>query len=268
MTETPFHLTAGCLNHPALSHGFFGRRGGVSTGLLASLNTGYGADDTIDNIEQNRARIRAALAASALVSPYQTHSATVLNVTAPFASGHRPEADALVTSVPGLALGIVTADCVPVLFADPGAGIIGAAHAGWQGALGQEQGQKQGQKQGGIAHRTLEAMLGLGARLGNIRCAIGPAIQQHSYEVGDDLRQRFLMQSQTSDRFFTASDAGKFRFDLPGYVAAQLRAAGVPQIETIEVDTYSDPGSWFSYRRSTHRADPRYGSHLSAICLN
>ncbi len=255
MSVTPFYLSVESLKDTQIAHGFFGRQGGVSTGLLVSLNTGYGTEDSRDNIDENRRRIAIALGATRIASVYQVHGASVVTIGADHDFNSRPEADAMVTNLPGIALGILTADCVPILFADPTAGVIGAAHAGWKGALA------------GVIQNTLDAMTALGADITNIHAAIGPAIQQRSYEVSDDLRQRFLAQYSTNERFFTANANDKFQFDLPGYVAAQLKSAGLRPIENLGVDTYSDPECWFSYRRATHNTETDYGRQLSAICL-
>lgn len=258
MTVPPY-LTATSLTDSKIAHGFFGRQGGVSTGLYESLNCSIAAAADTDNAALNRQLVQTTVGAEALLIPYQIHSAQVTTVLQPFTLDNRPHCDALVTRLPGIALGILTADCVPVLFADAESGVIGAAHAGWQGALGMEQ--------GGIAQNTLSAMHRLGARIADIRAVIGPAIQQQSYEVGDDLRQKFIAQYKTNDRFFAPNAHGKFQFDLPGYVRAQLIAAGLQHVDTLGADTYSDPARFFSYRRATHASEPDYGRQLSVIML-
>ena len=236
-------------------HGFCGRRGGVSTGEVASLNTGLGAGDDPAAVAENRARAAAAVAPGAvLVTPYQTHSADVVTVAAAWPDEARPAADALVTDRPGLLLGIVTADCAPVLFADADAGVVGAAHAGWKGALA------------GITDATIAAMEALGARRDRIAAAIGPCIARASYEVDDAFLRRFAAADPANDRFFAdAARAGHHRFDLEAYVAHRLAAAGLRCVEALGLDTYADPERFYSYRRATHAGTPTYGRQISLI---
>lgn len=244
MSNPPF------LTHPSLStpHGFFGRQGGVSTDpLYASLNVGFGTNDDHDNVRENRDRIRRALGADHLVNVYQIHSDRVITITEPFPP-KSPEADAMVTRVPGIALGILTADCVPLLFADTKAGVIGAAHAGWKGALA------------GIALNTLAAMRDLGAR--DISVVLGPSIQQPSYEVGPEFPAPFLAQDPANAALFN----DKSCFDLPAYLVRQLQDQGV-NVSALGIDTYGNPDVYFSYRRKTHAGEADYGRHMSAICL-
>jgi len=239
-----------------ISHGFLGRRGGVSTGVHAGLNVGIGSDDNPDAVTENRARATAAvLPAARLVTLYQVHSADAVTVIEPFADALRPRADAMVTDRPGLALGILTADCAPVLLADREAGVVGAAHAGWKGALG------------GVTDSTLLAMEALGARRERIAAAIGPCIARASYEVDDAFARRFETDDPANERFFSEGRPGHFRFDLEAYVAARLAAAGVGRIEMLGLDTYADPDRFFSYRRATHRSEPGYGRQISIIGL-
>lgn len=237
----------------SLRHGFLGRRGGVSTGAVASLNVGHGADDDPQAVAENRRLALAAVAAgTALLTPYQVHSAHCVAVQAPFA-GERPRADALVTDRPELAIGIVTADCAPVLLADLDAGVVGAAHAGWKGALG------------GIVDATLAAMERLGAERSRVVAAVGPCIARASYEVDDTLRRRFEDAGRENERFFADGRAGHAQFDLEGYVAHRLAAAGVGRVETLRLDTYADEARFFSYRRATHRGEPTYGRQIAII---
>ena len=241
--------------HLGMRHGFCGRRGGVSTGAVASLNAGLGAGDDPAAVAENRARAAAAVAPGAtLVTPYQTHSADVVTVAAPWSDNDRPAADALVTDRPGLLLGIVTADCAPVLFADADAGVVGAAHAGWKGALA------------GITDATIAAMEALGARRERIAAAIGPCIARASYEVDDAFLRRFAAADPANDRFFAdAARAGHHRFDLEAYVTHRLAAAGLKRVEALGLDTYADPERFYSYRRATHEDAPTYGRQLSLI---
>ncbi len=240
----------------AVRHGFFTRQGGVSEGLYASLNVGLGSEDEAGAVQENRKRCVAWLGAQRLVSPYQVHGAEVVTVAAE-APVRAATADALVSREPGLALGILTADCVPVLFADPGAAVIGAAHAGWRGAAA------------GVLANTIAAMERLGATRAGIRAAIGPAIAQASYQVGGEVRDGFIAREADLSRVFTPdSESGKYRFDLPGAVAALLAKQGLHRIDWIARDTYAEERLFFSYRRATHRAEPDYGRQLSAIALS
>jgi YfiH family protein len=240
----------------AVPHGFAGRRGGVSGGIYAGLNVGLGSEDDPDAIVRNRDLARdAVLPGAALVTVRQVHSARAETVTAPFAMDARPEADAIVTDRPGRLLGILTADCVPVLFADPAAGVVGAAHAGWKGAIG------------GVTDATLAAMEALGAARARIVAAIGPCIGRASYEVTDDFAHRFEEQDADNARFFSAGKPGHLQFDIGGYVAARLAAAGVARVAVLDEDTYSQPDRFFSYRRACHRGEPGYGRQMSMIGL-
>jgi purine-nucleoside/S-methyl-5'-thioadenosine phosphorylase / adenosine deaminase len=235
-------------------HGFLGRRGGVSQGICWGLNVGHGSGDDAQAIATNRALAVEAVAPGAqLVTVYQIHSGTAVTVTGPIAHEARPQADAMVTDRPGLALGIVTADCTPVLFADATAGVIGAAHAGWKGALG------------GIVEATVEQMRRLGARI--IAAAVGPTIARRSYEVDDAFHARFLDQDPAYGRFFSGGRAGHHQFDLEGFVVARIAATGIDRIEALGLDTYSDEDRFFSFRRATHRGEPNYGRQISLIAL-
>ncbi len=237
-------------------HGFCTRRGGVSTGLFASLNVGLGSSDARDLVVENRRRAVAAVApGAALVTLHQIHSAVVVPVTAAFADDARPHADAMVTATPGLALGILTADCAPILLADAAAGVIGAAHSGWKGALAD------------VGPATVAAMVRLGARADRIVAAIGPTIAQRSYEVDDGFRDRFCAADPAHEAFFRSGKPGHCQFDLEGFIAARLANAGVRTVVAMGVDTYPDAARWFSYRRTTHANKPDYGRQLSLIAL-
>jgi len=242
---------------PALGevpHGFLGRRGGVSTGDLAGLNVGYGSSDDRAAIDENRRRaIAAVLPGAELATVHQVHSAEVVHVDRPWGQDQRPRADAMVTDRPGLLLGILTADCAPVLFADAEAGVIGAAHAGWRGALA------------GVTDATIAAMEQRGARRDRIAAAVGPCIAQPSYEVDEAFRECFLDADRDNGRFFVPGPAGKPHFDLPDYLAARLDAAGIARFEVLGLDTYADPDRFYSYRRATHRGEPDYGRQVSLI---
>jgi hypothetical protein len=241
-------------------HGFAGRRGGVSTGIFAGLNVGLGSSDDPAAVRENRARAVAAVAPGAtLVTLHQVHSNIVVPVTTGFADAERPHADALVTATPGLALGILTADCAPILLADADAGVIGAAHSGWKGALDD------------IAGATVAAMVALGARRERIVAAIGPCIARASYEVDAGFRDRFLGHAASHDGFFArgVSKPGgdRFQFDLEGFVAMRLAAAGVERVAALGIDTYPDATRWFSYRRTTHAGEHDYGRQIALITL-
>jgi YfiH family protein len=243
---------------PRVRHGFFTRRGGVSGGVYASLNCGLGSGDDPAAVRENRARAMAAfgLAGEALATAYQVHSARVLVIEAPFETGARPQVDGLVTRRTGLALGVLAADCTPVLFADPEAGVVGAAHAGWRGALT------------GVLEATVAAMVGRGARRAAIRAAIGPTIAQASYEVGPEFSGAFLEHSFENRAFFKPSvRPGHFMFDLPGYVAKRLGGLGLAAVDPLARDTYAEPELFYSYRRNTHEGIKDYGRGLSAIAL-
>jgi YfiH family protein len=239
-----------------LRHGFLGRSGGMSTGECAGLNVGFGSSDDRDAISENRKRAVAALLPGAdLVTVHQVHSAKVVVADRGWPQDQRPRADALVTDRPGLLLGILTADCAPVLFADEQAGVVGAAHAGWRGAFA------------GVADSTIEAMERLGARRENIRAAVGPCIAQPSYEVDASFRELFLEADSGNSGFFVDGSAGKPHFDLEAYVVHRLADAGIGEVEGLHLDTYADADRFFSFRRATHHREADYGRQLSAIAL-
>jgi YfiH family protein len=247
-------VRAGCLGK--LRHGFLGRRGGVSIGELAGLNVGYGSGDDREAIDENRRRAVAALRPRAqLATVHQVHSADVVQADRPWQQEERPRADAMVSDKPGLLLGILTADCAPVLFADSQAGVIGAAHAGWRGALA------------GVTDSTLAAMERLGASRDRICAAVGPCIGPASYEVDEGFRARFLGDDPANARFFADGPEGKPHFDLPRYVVHRLLAAGIGEVEALHLDTYAEPDRFYSYRRATHHGEADYGRQLSAIAL-
>jgi len=243
---------------PSVAHGFFGREGGVSGGIYASLNCGYGSGDDREAVRENRGRVTKFLGADTdqLCTAYQIHSPRVALLETPWAWDKAPEADAMVTRAPGVALGILTADCVPVLLADREQRVIGAAHAGWRGAAG------------GIIEATIQAMSVLGARPEAIAAAIGPCIAQASYEVGPEFIVRFLQERPEHSRFFTPSArAGHQLFNLRGYVQQKLEEAGVSAVNCLANDTCFEENAFFSYRRATLRGEPAYGRQVSAIML-
>lgn len=238
-----------------VAHGFLGRKGGVSIGVVAGLNAGTGSQDDPAAIEENRRRAaEVVLAGARLVTVYQVHSPKCV-VAGDWAFADRPHADALVTDRPGMLLGILTADCAPVLLADAEAGVVGAAHAGWKGALA------------GVTDRTVDAMEQLGARRERIAAAIGPCIARASYEVDEAFARRFEGADHATERFFSAGRPGRFQFDLEGYVAARLGAAGLARVDALGLDTYADESRFFSFRRATHRSEPDYGRQISLIGL-
>jgi YfiH family protein len=259
-------LEAANLKTSGIAHGFFGREGGVSTGLYASLNCGPGSRDDAAAVIENRRRVAEALAPGAeLVSLSQIHSPVVHTLNSapaqrlapPREGAARLEGDAIVTAITGLGLGILTADCAPVLLADAQARVIGAAHAGWKGALG------------GVLEATLEAMEKIGADRTRIAAAIGPCISQANYEVGWDFRDRFLELGLRNRKFFSPSDKeGHYRFDLEDYAAQRLIAAGVGGVEKLGVCTYPPENGFFSFRRTIHAGEPDYGRQVSAILLS
>lgn len=253
MTALPHVLGDTLSTLPGIKHGFFGRKGGVSTGLYESLNIGQGSDDEVQAIRDNRDRIRDAIGADKLLSCFQVHSAKVVDVTEPWRT--RPQADGMVTKVPGLALCILSADCVPVLFADAEARVIGAAHAGWKGAIA------------GICEATLAAMEALGAARGRIIASIGPAIQQDSYEVGPEFRDTFVGEQEWTDRLFKAGRDDRSHFDLTGYVEAVLQREGISAVDNIGHDTCAMDADYFSNRRRNHRGEADYGRNGSVIML-
>jgi YfiH family protein len=239
-----------------VAHGFLGRRGGSSQGVCAGLNVGLGSADDREAIRENRRRAVAAVAPGrALVTLHQVHSADPVYVIAPFADDARPRADAMVADRPGLVLGILTADCAPVLLADREAGVVAAAHAGWKGALG------------GVVEATVTEMERRGAVRARIAAAVGPCIARKSYEVDEGFLRRFAEADPEHERFFALGREGHHQFDLEGFVLSRLAAAGLTRIEALGEDTYSQPERFFSYRRATHRGEADYGRQISLIAL-
>ncbi|RTL48342.1 MAG: peptidoglycan editing factor PgeF [Bradyrhizobiaceae bacterium] len=243
---------------PGIRHAFFTREGGVSEGIYESLNGGLGSSDDPERVDENRRRMARALdvTPAQFLTVFQIHSPDVAVATEPWNTEQRPRADAMVTKIPGLALGVTAADCGPILFADPQARVIGAAHAGWKGAIG------------GVLEATIAAMEKLGAARTNMTAAIGPLIRQRSYEVGAEFVARFNESDPANARFFIASSrAGHAMFDLAGYIHARLTRAGIATVDDVDLCTYADP-RFFSYRRSVHRAEPDYGRNIHAIVLD
>jgi YfiH family protein len=243
---------------PRIRHAFFTRSGGVSQGVYASLNGGIGSKDAPEKVTENRARMAAALGVSAdrLITALQIHSPDVVVAEKPWTRENRPRADAIVTRVPRLAIGVSTADCGPLLLADSEAGVIGASHAGWRGALS------------GVIEATVAAMVQLGADRTRISAALGPTIRQPNYEVGPEFVERFLAADAANTRFFTPSQrAERAMFDLSGYIAERVRRAGIVQFDDLGLCTYAEPERFFSYRRTTLHGEPDYGRHVNAISL-
>jgi YfiH family protein len=250
-------ITSPNLVLPGIRHGFFTCNAGVSEGIYASLNCGQGSADNPAHVEENRRRVAEALGATHLCSLYQIHSPKVITVGAPWPDNAKPQADAMVTTIPGIALGVLAADCVPVLFADAKAGVIGAAHSGWKGATG------------GVLEATIAAMIALGAEAGSIDAAIGPSIAQASYEVDEVRRGDILRIEETHARYFIPSRMpNHWMFDLKHLVCDRLRKAGMHTINMLENDTYMEETGFFSFRRTTHRKEPDYGRQISAIVLD
>ena len=242
---------------PGIRHGFFTREGGVSAGIHAGLNVGLGSADDPARVAENRRRVASwlGLPDATLSTPHQVHSADAVAISAPLDADHRPTADAVVTNTPGLIVGVLTADCGPVLFADTRNRVVAAAHAGWKGALT------------GILEATIDKMVANGAETGSIKAVLGPSISQENYEVGPEFRERFLEAGTENRTFFVASGRhNHFRFDLPAYIMARLRAAGVASAHTGHC-TYGDEARFYSYRRTTHRSEPDYGRQISAIVI-
>jgi polyphenol oxidase len=242
-----------------LPHGFLGRRGGISEGVVAGLDMGTRAmdpaDPRLEPVWENRRRgVMAVQPGARLVTVYQVHGADCV-VAGDWSESDRPHADALVTGQPGVLLGILTADCAPVLFADREAGVIGAAHAGWKGAVA------------GVTDSTIAAMEALGAQRSRIVAAIGPCIAQSSYEVDQGFHRKLTEIDPANVRFFVPGRPEHYQFDLEGYVAARLESAGICAVERLGLDTYADEVRFFSFRRATHRAEPDYGRQISMIGL-
>ena len=254
----PGFLRLAALDVDGVRHAFFTRNGGVSEGVYATLNGGVGSRDEAHAVAENRARMAVAigLEPSRLLVPFQVHSPDVVTVSGPWAADARPRCDGIVTATSGLGLGVTGADCGMILFADPQAQVIGAAHAGWKGALT------------GVIEATVEAMLALGAERENICAGLGPCITQQSYEVGPEFFAQFYAGDPYAERFFIDSrNAGRKMFDLHGYIAERARRARIGHFEDSGLDTYADETRFFSYRRTTHRQEPDYGRLVAAIAL-
>ena len=245
-------ITSDCLTPNA--HGFFTRHGGVSSGLFKGLNCGEGSSDQAEAIKTNRKLVAGAMnvAEQNFITVHQIHSANVITVAEPFA-GSKPKADAIVSNTKGLAIGILTADCAPILLSDPNTGIVGAAHSGWQGAVK------------GIARSTVAKMVELGADLGNIQAVVGPCISQKNYEVGKEFLEKFLNEDHNFMKFFSTGKDGKYHFDLPSFCLQSLRDTGVNNAEWTGHCTYEDSDRFYSYRRATHSGEPDYGRLISVI---
>lgn len=246
------------LDSDRIAHGFFTREGGQSAGVFSSLNCGLGSGDDKDLVQRNRALVadRMGVEASRLLTAWQVHSPDAVIVEGPWQGDDRPRVDALVTATPGLAVAVLTADCGPVLFADAEAGVVGAAHAGWKGALT------------GVTTTTVEAMERLGAKRSRIAAVLGPMISRQAYEVGPEFASRFTDEDPANVKFFGQSPRpGHKMFDLAGYLVARLRADGVGHVESLDLCTFDDERRFFSYRRTTHRREPDYGRQISAIAL-
>jgi polyphenol oxidase len=249
-------IEADALKLSGIAHGFFGRKGGHSSGIFASLNCGLGSGDDRATVTRNRSEVAYALGGTEdhIVTAFQVHSAEAMIVSKPFAFDERPKLDGLVTNVPGIILGSLTADCCPVLFADPDARIVACAHAGWKGALG------------GVTDATIIKMEELGSQRSNIRAVLGPTISQRSYEVGPEFRETF--PAETHRYFMTSKRAGHFMFDLPGYLAGKLRKSGIGHVGDVARCTYTLADEYFSYRRATHAKETDYGRQIAAITLS
>ena len=249
------------LKQTGIGHGFFARRGGVSGGLYSSLNCGNGSDDSASNVVKNQTLVADYLGVSpdTLLTLYQIHSDKTVTVTDPWLPAERPQADAMVTNTPGLAIGVLTADCAPVLFADETRGVIAAAHAGWQGALS------------GVVEQTITAMCALGAERGSIIAVVGPCIGQHNYQVGPEFRDTFLSANRRYESLFAPSPdetrPDHWQFDLRGFVEGRLHESGLHAVSSIAMCSYANPDKFFSYRRATHHGEADYGRNISAIAM-
>jgi YfiH family protein len=249
--------THSLLDLPNITHGFFGRQGGVSNGVYDSLNVGRGSHDDPQHVRENRRRVAASLGTSTdnLLSLYQIHSPDIIIADTAWGYDNRPQADGLVTTQPGLAISALAADCGPVLFCDPNAGVIGACHAGWKGAVG------------GVTDSTIEAMESCGASRAHIRAVLGPCISAVNYEVGQDFKDNVTAQDPRAEPYFHTPDNGRPHFDLKAYILSRLTRAGLLQIAALPDCTYAAPQAYYSYRYNTHQEISDYGRQISAICL-
>jgi hypothetical protein len=251
-------LQSQALDGDGVVHGFFGRQGGVSSGIFTSLNCGYGSGDDKQAVCENRTRVATWLGTreEQVLTLFQIHSADAVHVTTTWVRGEGPKADAMVTTMRGVALGVLAADCAPILLADEKAGVIGCAHSGWKGAIN------------GVGESVVGFMERLGASRSRIRAAVGPCIGQQSYEVGPEFQARFMEHDAANARYFVRSArAAHWQFDLPGYVTTRLKALGLAAVEALNVCTYAHEDAYFSFRRTTHRAEGDYGRNISAIML-
>ena len=252
-------IEVNALSVQGISHGFFTRKGGVSSNLYGSLNCGFGSGDEFYNVKQNRDIVSEVLGSleAPLITPYQHHSSDVIVATEPWSPDQAPKGDAIVTNRDNLAIGVLTADCAPVLLIDPVKRIVGAAHAGWRGAFA------------GVLENTVDAMTSLGAQKGQIVATIGPALSVANFEVGLEFYQQFIEQDATFDRFFTLNETSqKYHFDLVQFATAKLRKTGIALVESLPHCTYENESLFFSYRRNTHQSLPDYGRQISAIVIN
>ncbi len=256
--RAPAFVKAHSLEAARIAHGFFLRTGGVSEGIFASLNCGRGSGDARDRVEENRARAASALGidSAVLIGPRQSHSPRAVVADSPWIAAEAPDADAIVTRTPGLAMSVLTADCAPLLMADANAGVIAAVHAGWKGA------------KAGVIEGAIEAMESLGAHVSRIAAAIGPAISQAAYEVGPEFKAAFVAGCIDNEKYFSQPQGdGHPHFDLPAYVKDRLTLLGIANIQDLALCTYENELILFSYRRSCHRAEPDYGRQISAIVI-
>jgi YfiH family protein len=255
--NAPPIVKAASLETGGVAHGFFLRTGGVSEGIYASLNCGRGSGDAREHVQENRSRVANALGVheAALIGPYQVHSAKAVIVHSPWEASRAPQADAIVTNTPNLAVSVLTADCVPLLLADAGAGVVAAVHAGWKGA------------RAGVIENAIEAMESLGAQASRIAAATGPAISPAAYEVGPELKAAFLVGCAENEKYFSEAHPSHIHFNLPGYVKDKLRIRGIEHINDVGVCTYGNESILFSYRRSCHNREPDYGRQISAIMV-
>jgi YfiH family protein len=255
--NAPAIVKAASLEAGSVAHGFFLRTGGVSEGIYASLNCGRGSRDARERVEENRSRVADVLEVheAALIGPYQVHSAKAVIVHTPWEASSAPQADAIVTNTPNLAVSVLTADCVPLLLADASAGVVAAVHAGWKGA------------RAGVIENAIEAMESLGAHASRIAAAIGPAISLATYEVGPEFKAAFLAGCSENETYFTEARPGHIHFNLPAYVEDRLKIQGIEHISDVGVCTYGNESILFSYRRSCHKREPDYGRQISAIMV-
>lgn len=258
MNTPPFKTSPALESAKGITHGFFSRHGGISEGIYASLNTGRGSDDTPEHIAENRKRVAKALGTDAqrLLSVHQCHTTDVITALDPWDAENNPKADAIVTNIPGIACSALSADCAPVLLADPVAHIVGAAHAGWRGALN------------GITDTTIEAMIALGAQPENIYAVIGPCIGPQHFEVGPEFVTAFIAEHQDTAKLFRKGRGDRSYFDIKTYLVRKLLRAGIHTAQALPDCTYEQNQDYFSYRYNTHNATTDYGRNISAIMID